>query len=128
MFDLQLEKFQDFKDYIDGYLNEEYPKEEILLNLRELGDLYERQHSAVLTELEKDKELVKEHKAWIAKLRTAFSCFEDARDDVEEAIEDDNMDLLEEAFMTFKDGNKLLLEVHYELEELIERRSFGGHM
>lgn len=128
MLDLHLEKFQDFKDYIDGYLNEEYPKEEILLNLQQLAERYETQHAAVLRELEKDPEIVREHKAWIAKLRSAFNCFEDARDDVEEAIEDDNLELIEEALLTFKDGNKLLMEVHYELEELIERDSFGGHM
>lgn len=128
MLDYQLEKYRDFKGYIDEYLNAEIPQEEILSILGSLEVLWEYRHAALFKNLESDPVLLQEQASLIKMLRSATKCFEDARDAVEEAIIEDRLDEIDEALEVFKEGNRLLMKAHYQLEEHLERGGFSGSM
>lgn len=126
MLDFGLQKYQDFKGYLDEYFNGEISKDEILEILEILRERYDRQHTDLLEYLERDKVFYQENKAWIEQLREATIRFEEARDVIEEIILDDGDDI-EEALETFKEGNRILNQVAFDLEETVERANIRGY-
>jgi DNA replication initiation complex subunit (GINS family) len=124
--DFGLQKYQDFKGYLDEYFRGEISKDEILEILDILRERYERQHTDLLEWLERDADFYRENATWIETLRDAANRFEEARDSIEETILEDGDDI-EDALETFKEGNRLLLEVSFELEETVERANIRGY-
>ncbi len=122
MLDHNLKKYRDFKNCLDEYFRGEMDKEDVLHFLESVRIRYEQQHSALLEPLDKNS-FYYENKEWIEILREAIEHFEEARDSIEEAILDDRDDI-DEALSIFREGNRLLLQVNMELEEMVERTSY----
>ena len=97
-------------------------KEDVLHFLETVRIRYEKQHSALLEPLD-DNSFYYENKEWIEILRDAIEHFEEARDSIEEAILEDRDDI-DEALSIFREGNRLLLQVNIELEEMVERTTY----
>lgn len=117
----RLQKYIDFKRYIDDYLNGEIDKNEILELLEILRRRYDRQHSALLEPLERDLNFYKKNQHWIDPLREAAIHFEDARDIIEEAIVHDEEEGIDEALEIFKEGNILLNDTMADLDDMLEQ-------
>lgn len=126
MLDFGLQKYQDFKGYLDEYFNGDISKEEILEILEILRDRYERQHSDLFEYLERDADFYAQNANWIEQLREAATRFEEARDVIEETILDDGDDV-EDALETFREGNRILNQVSLDLEETVERANIRGY-
>lgn len=126
MLDFGLQKYQDFKGYLDEYFTGEITKEEILEILETLRLRYERQHTDLFEWLERDTTFYNENLDWISVLREATSRFEEARDDIEDVIMEDGEDV-EEALDSFREGNRLLNQVSDELEDSLERSNIRGY-
>jgi exonuclease VII small subunit len=124
--DFGLQKYQDFKGYLDEYFRGEISKDEILEILEILRERYERQHTDLLEWLERDPVFYKENLPWISTLREACFRFEEARDVIEETLLEDGDDI-DEALEAFKEGNRLLNEVAADLEETVERTNIRGY-
>lgn len=126
MSDFLLQKYQDFKGYLDEYFTGEISKDEILEILDTLRQRYERQHTELFEYLEGDKVFYEQNQTWIETLREAAIRFEEARDTIEEIIIDDGDDV-EDALESFKEGNRLLNSVALDLEESVERSNIRGY-
>lgn len=124
--DFGLQKYQDFKAFFDDYFHGKRSREEILDILDFLREKYERQHQALMDWLERDPIFYQENADWIEVLREAVQRFEEARDEIEEIILDDGDDI-DEALDSFKEGNRLLNKVYFELEETVERANIRGY-
>ncbi len=123
MLDHNLKKYRDFKNCLDEYFRGDLDKEDILHFLEEVRIRYEKHHAAILAPLDKDKTFYSENREWIEILRDAVAHFEEARDAIEDAILEDRDDI-EEALEIFREGNKMLLEVNMDLEEMVERTTY----
>ena len=97
-------------------------KEEVLHFLETVRLRYEQQHTALLEPLDENS-FYYENKEWIEILREAVEHFEEARDSIEDAILDDRHDI-EEALALFREGNRMLLQVNMDLEEMVERSTY----
>ena len=126
MLDFGLQKYQDFKGYLDEYFNGDISKEEILEILEILRDRYERQHVDLFEWLERDPVFYSENASWIELLRDATLRFEEARDVIEETILEDGDDV-EDALESFREGNRILNQVSLDLEETTERANIRGY-
>ena len=126
MLDFGLQKYQDFKGFLDEYFSGEISKDEILEILEILRLRYERQHTELFDYLERDPEFYRENSTWIETLRDAAVRFEEAREAIEETILEDGTDI-EDALDSFKEGNRLLNDVSFDLEETVERANIRGY-
>lgn len=118
-----LKKYNDFKACLEEYFRGEMDKEDILHFLEGVRIRYEEQHTALLVPLDRDNAFYRENRDWIEVLRDAVSHFEEARDAIEEAILEDRDDI-SEALEIFREGNRLLMEVDLDLEEMVERTTY----
>lgn len=123
MLDHNLKKYRDFKGYLDEYFRGDLDKDDILHFLEEVRIRYEKQHAALLAPLDKDQAFYSENQEWIEVLRDAVEHFEEARDAIEDAILEGRDDI-EEALEIFREGNRILLEVNMDLEEMVERTTY----
>ncbi len=126
MLDFGLQKYQDFKGFLDDYFSGKISKEEILDILDFLRERYEKQHSELFEPLDRDPVFYQENASWIETLREAAQRFEEARDVIEETILDDGDDI-DDALESFKEGNRLLNQVYLDLEETVERANIRGY-
>lgn len=120
----RLQKYLDFKGYVDEYLQGIIDKDEILEILEILRRRYDRQHSALLDPLEHNPKFYEENKSWIDPLREAAIKFEEARDTIEDAILHDDDDPISEALEVFKEGNRLLIETSMDIDDMLEHVPF----
>lgn len=123
MLDHNLKKYRDFKGCLDEYFRGDMDKEDVLHFLEEVRARHEKQHAALLTPLDENNEFYDENREWVETLRDAVAHFEEARDAIEDAILEDRDDI-DEALEIFREGNRLLLEVNIDLEEMVERTTY----
>ena len=118
-----LKKYNDFKACLDEYFRGDMDKEDVLHYLETVRRRYDKEHTTVLENLERDNVFYRDNKDWIETLRDAFVNFEEARDMIEEAIREDSDDI-NDALSMFREGNVLMNEVGLDLEEMVERTDF----
>ncbi len=118
-----LKKYNDFKACLDEYFRGDMDKEDVLHYLETVRRRYDKEHTTVLENLERDNVFYQDNKDWIETLRDAFVNFEEARDMIEEAIREDSDDI-NDALSMFREGNVLMNEVGLDLEEMVERTDF----
>lgn len=118
-----LKKYNDFKACLDEYFRGDMDKEDVLHYLETVRRRYDKEHTKVLENLERDHVFYRDNKDWIETLRDAFVNFEEARDMIEEAIREDSDDI-NDALSMFREGNVLMNEVGLDLEEMVERTDF----
>ena len=129
MLSKKLFRYKEFTIPFVVYREGELSREDFLQLVHELQDIQSEQHESLLTTLEENVNLQKNHRHIYESLKEVTLLFDEALDITEQALTgepEEEDDLFEEAMETFKRGNLLLADAFYELDEMFERSNFHG--
>jgi hypothetical protein len=127
----KLFRYKEFTIPFVVYREGELSREDFLQLVHELQDIQSEQHESLLTTLEENVNLQKNHRHIYESLKEVTLLFDEALDITEQALTgepEEEDDLFEEAMETFKRGNLLLADAFYELDEMFERSNFHGQI
>jgi hypothetical protein len=127
----KLFRYKEFTIPFVVYREGELSREDFLQIVRELQDIQHEQHDSLLETLDENVDLQRNHPHIYESLREVTELFDEALIITEQALTgalEEEEDLFEEALETFKRGNLLLADCHYELDEMWERSSFHGQI
>ena len=131
MLSKKLFRYKEFPIPFVVYREGELSREDFLQLVHELQDIQSEQHESLLTTLEENVNLQKNHRHIYESLKEVTLLFDEALDITEQALTgepEEEDDLFEEAMETFKRGNLLLADAFYELDEMFERSNFHGQI
>ena len=131
MLSKKLFRYKEFTIPFVVYREGELSREDFLQLVHELQDIQSEQHESLLTTLEENVNLQKNHRHIYESLKEVTLLFDEALDITEQALTgepEEEDDLFEEAMETFKRGNLLLADAFYELDEMFERSNFHGQI
>ena len=131
MLSKKLFRYKEFTIPFVVYREGELSREDFLQLVHELQDIQNEQHESLLTTLDENVDLQKNHRHIYESLKEVTLLFDEALDITEQALTGDpeeEDDLFEEAMETFKRGNLILADCFYELDEMFERSNFHGQI
>ncbi len=121
-------KYDQFATIIEAYKTDVIDDHDLEELLTILHEQYQEQHPEVLKLLRLDRDLMTNHRQIYVNVQKASANFEAALELADQASRDGNIELLDDALETFREGNVLLNDAVYEFEELMERSEVIGEL
>ena len=131
MLDQKLFRYKEFTIPFIVYREGELSREDFLQLVKELQEIQNKQHDSLLDSLAENVYLQRDNPDIYEGLKEVIELFDLALVITEQALngpEEEEDDLFDEAMAIFKNGNLILADCYYELEEISERSNFQGHI
>lgn len=129
LFGDKLFRYREFSIPFAAYRGGDLSRDDFLEIILELRDIQNEQHTALLEQIEADTFLKEAHSEIYESLLEITTLFDEAIDITEDALTGDlefEEELFEEALETFRNGNLMLSDAFYDLDEIWERSVSGG--
>jgi hypothetical protein len=131
LFGNKLFRYNEFCIPFEAYRAGDLTRDEFLEIILELKDIQEKQHDALLDQIDSDTFLRENHGQLYENLQEVTRMFDEAIYITEDALlgpVEEEEDFFEDALDVFKRGNILLSEAFYDIDELWERGDIKGFL
>ena len=129
MFEDKLFRYKEFSIPFAAYRGDDLSREDFLQIIREVRDLQNEQHEALLATVEEDFILTRDHPEVLQSIREVVNHFDEAVDIAEAALTgplEEEEELFDDALEIFKKGNLLLSDAYYDIDDIWERSGDRG--